>query len=98
MTRPGMARYVMKLEGLIDGPPTEFDGEYLKRYDPGYGPPGECLLDTVKDPRHAKKYPDVLKLLEEWNRVDPRQPVRADGLPNKPLTAFSVSAEPYPAL
>jgi hypothetical protein len=41
--------YVIKLEGLAVGRPSEYDGEYLSFYDPGAGEPGECRLDTVSD-------------------------------------------------
>lgn len=89
-----MTDYVIKIEGLVVGPPTEYDGEYLLSYDPGIGKPGECILDTVRDPQLAKKFPDMVEARKEWMRIDPREPMRFDGKPNRPLTSFSVSFEP----
>lgn len=88
--------YVIKIEGLVLGRATEYDGEYLRFYDPGLGGPGECILDTVRDPQLAKQFPDMIAARKEWMRVDPREPMRFDGKPNRPLTSFSVSFETIP--
>jgi hypothetical protein len=89
-----MMAYVIKLEGLAVGRPSEYDGEYLSFYDPGAGEPGECRLDTVADPREARHFATFQDAVQTWQADDPRQPVRADGKPNRPLTAYSVSIEP----
>ncbi len=90
-----MTSYVIKIEGLVVGPATEYDGEYLKMFDPGAGAPGECVLETVVDPALAQKFPTMEAARQEWMRVDPRDPVRFDNRPNRPLTAFSVSFDTY---
>lgn len=90
---------VMKIVGLINGGTTPFDGEYLLEYDPGVdgeepgtGMPMYCHLRTVRDQRQAKRFDDT-GAFEEWQRTDPRQPVRDDGQQNRPLTAFTVEIE-----
>ncbi len=91
---------VVKIIGLVNGEPTSFDGKYLKEYDPsrdGKGPNGEELrahIVVTEDRAKAKKFKDVAAFRELWMRIDPRQPYRADGKPNRPLTAFNVEVAP----
>lgn len=83
---------VIKIVGLADGAPHEFAGKYVVNYDPSPDgvPLGECVLVVDEDVQRAKRYPDAFAAGNEWKRVDTRQPIRADGRPNRPLTAFSV--------
>lgn len=88
---------VIKIEGLINGQPTPFDGEYLVEYDPerdGTAPDGSPMLAhivTTPDLAEAKKFPDFIEAAECWKRVCKRTPRRPDGKPNRPLTAFTVA-------
>jgi hypothetical protein len=88
---------VIKLVGLAGGQgASPLDGEYLVQYDPGrdgVDPNGNRMLAHIAtSPRRADAlvFETVAEAHACWTRVDPRQPVRADGRPNRPLTAFSV--------
>ena len=97
----GQKVVIIKLVGLVVGTPTPFDGQYLTEYDPekdGVSPDGlpmQAVIKTSPDPRRALQYTDFPHALETWKRVCQRHPVRDDGRPNRPLTAFTVSFEPY---
>ena len=89
----------LKIEGLVSGMPTVFDGEYLVEYDPSLDglEPGttrlmNCYLRTTPNIEEALHL-DKRQLFDLWKKVDPRQPIRADGKPNRPLTAFTVTIE-----
>lgn len=85
----------MLVVGLARGRPTPFDGQFLKEYDPGRdgvdpdGRPMMVHLVTTPDPAEALDAPTT-DLLRLWQSVNPRQPARADGAANRPLTAFTV--------
>jgi len=86
---------VIRLVGLISGQPHPFDGAYVVEYDPSpaYLPPRECVLRVTTDKTRAKQYVDNRAAFNEVHRVDKRNPIRADGRLNKPLTAFNISIE-----
>lgn len=86
---------LMKIEGLVIGAASPYDGEYVKEWDPGRGEPGEAWLVTTRNPAEAKHYARAAEALDDYERVDPRQPTRADGQPNRPLTAFSISFDTW---
>jgi hypothetical protein len=85
---------VIKILGLADGSPTPFDGQYVVEFDPardGHDPQGRrmnCLLRTSADRRDALelRMGDAVRM---WLMVDPRCPMRPDGKPNRPLSAFT---------
>lgn len=92
---------VIQLIGLAVGPmlnqiPTPFDGKYLKEYDPskdGVDADGRAMVAhiiTTPDIDEALQFPSHTEAWECWKQVDPRKPMRADGRPNRPLTAFTV--------
>jgi hypothetical protein len=85
----------IQIIGLISGIPTPFDGQYIVEYDPerdGKDPDGLpmwCHLVTTPnrtDALHLSNHDAV----ELWRQVSQREPLRADGRPNRPLTAFTV--------
>jgi len=91
---------VIKVVGLVDGTPTAFDGQYLVEYDltrdgvePRTGASMMVHLVTTPDITKAARY-ETGAALELWRSVDPRCPVRPDGEPNRPLTAFSIEIGP----
>jgi hypothetical protein len=89
---------MIRIVGLATGEPTPFDGRYVAEYDPGQdgiAPDGrrmKCLLRTTANPAEALRAPQR-ELFELWRAVDPRKPLRWDGKPNRPLTAFTVTFE-----
>jgi hypothetical protein len=89
---------IIQLVGLARGLSHPFDGRYVVRYHPGPASmsAGQCLLVTTSDARKAKVYADAESAHAEWARVDPRAPVRPDGQPNRPLTAWTIEILPAP--
>lgn len=93
---------MIRIVGLINGGGSAFDGQYVVEYDPGRdgiepstGFPMLCYLVTTPDINQATRYTRVAAM-ELWRSIDPRYPVRPDGKPNRPLTAFTVEVEPAP--
>ena len=86
---------VIQIASLIDGTRTPFDGQYVVEYDPDRAPASPCCahLVTTPDIESATRY-TKLEALELWRKVDPEHPLRRDGKPNRPLTAFSVAIIP----
>lgn len=96
---------VIRIVGLVDGTPTDFDGQYIVEYDPsrsGTHPvKGEPMpvfhLVTTPDIRRATRFGGS-EAADLYRAVDGRSPIRADGQPNRPLTAFTADIEPAPEL
>ena len=76
---------IMKLMGAPSGP-TGHDGEYLMSFDfEAWDGVGEIVM--TPDPSKAKAFRDYLELREFYLTQPKIKPYRADGLPNRPLTA-----------
>lgn len=91
---------VLKFEGMANGDPGPFDGQYLLEYDPerdGETPEGRPMIAHIlatPDPSKALRFPGAREALECWKRTCERDPTRPDGRPNRPLTAFTVAVVP----
>jgi hypothetical protein len=88
---------VIQVVGLIQGGNTGFDGQFVVEFDPSRdgveplsGMPMMAHLVTTPDLDKATRY-SAVEAFELWRSVDQRNPVRPDGRPNRPFTAFSVS-------
>lgn len=87
---------VMRCEGTTgivmegDGDAT---GQFLSFYDPD-GFDGHGHAEWVTNPAEALHFPDAVEALTLWKQVSKTRPLRQDGLPNRPLTAFTVSILP----
>jgi hypothetical protein len=68
---------------------------WLRAYDPDYAD-GVGWCDFTDDPEQAKRFPSYVEAVEEYRRVSTVTPVRHDGKPNRPLTAYTVSIENAP--
>jgi hypothetical protein len=86
----------LRIVGLVDGSPSPFDGLYLVEYDPdrpGVSPDGRPMLAhivaTAERPQ-AREFPNALEAMKCWRTVSRTWPMRSDGQPNRPLTAFTV--------
>ena len=69
--------------------PCPYKGKYLQWYDPN----GDELKDIggwTDDPLKAMLFDSAEEALVCWRQVRTVDPVRPDGRPNRPLTAFSV--------
>ena len=88
---------VIRLIGLVNGEPSEFDETFVVAYDPSYWPRGEPydggLLEVTKDAALAKHFPSAKEAMECWQQTFG---VREDGKPNRPLTAWTACIEDAP--
>jgi len=88
---------VIQILGLAEGaPPTGFDGQFLQEYDPDLeglddeGRPTLALLRTTHDIDQARVFSSAREAMALWKQPSKRVPLRPDGKPNRPLSAFSV--------
>lgn len=65
-------------------------GEYLESYDPDFRG-GIGKASWTKDASKAKRFPDFASAIGEWKRQSTVRPLRGDGRPNRPLTAYTVT-------
>jgi hypothetical protein len=84
---------VMRIVG-IEGPHRDerseaVVGKYLRSYDPeAHGGAGH--VEVTAELEHAQRFPSLLEAMELWKAVPANNPVRLDGKPNRPLSAYSV--------
>lgn len=83
-----MAVVIRILGRAIPGPSPEA-GRYVRVYDPnGGGEHGNLTLTGTR--LKAKRYADKAAALEAYRAINENHPLRPDGMPNRPLTAFTV--------
>jgi hypothetical protein len=86
--------YVIKIEWLggSEGPlePSEHAGRYVSRYDVN-AHDGRGQVWTTDDPSKAVRFTTQLHATRFYQRISVVKPTRPDGMPNRPLTAFTVS-------
>lgn len=83
--------HVVGLAGFISGPeaPPDPTGQYVETYDPeAFGGLGD--VTTTTDPAKAARFPDTVTALHTWQIAPQNRPMRLDGRPNRPLSAFSI--------
>lgn len=83
----------LKFIGFANGEPAPISGHYLVKYDPTIDKEQRILLETTTDRSKAKKFANPGEAFSEWKRVSPNVPIRYDGKPNRPLTAYTVEIE-----
>lgn len=54
----------------------------------GYG-----RIRFTQDRARAKRFPSVIEALDYWKRPSTVRPLRDDGKPNRPLTAYTVEPQ-----
>lgn len=70
-------------------------GQFLLSYDPeAHGGLGDA--EFTADLEKARRFADAAEAIECWRAVPNAKPVRPDGRPNRPLTAFSVTLREVP--
>lgn len=81
---------VMQLVCDASGTPSEFDGRYLKAFDADLN---YCNghIEVTADKREALRFANGGAALECWKRQSRTHPLRPDGEPNRPLTAYTVT-------
>jgi hypothetical protein len=65
------------------------DPTYLRDFDPDRHD-GRGEIGTTRDPAKALRFSDAAAALMVWKTQSRRVPVRPDGKPNRPLTAYTV--------
>jgi hypothetical protein len=88
---------VIQILGLADGgDPFDLAGSYVKEYTPD-GHEGRGDLVLTRHAGQAKRYASMAEATGELRRASTTHPTRADGKPNRPLSAFTVLMEPLDA-
>lgn len=78
---------IQLINTFLEKNPTTY--VYLKTFDPeAYNGRGE--ITTTKELNEAKRFENFQAVIDEWNTQSKIRPLRPDGKPNKPLTAFTV--------
>jgi hypothetical protein len=81
--------HVIKLLGAASGHPTNLEGQYLKSYDPeAFDGRGDVVATPLKE--YAMRFDSFSQAHAFWNQQSKTRPLRPDGKPNKPLTAFTI--------
>ena len=87
--------YVIKCEGYARGIPCEFTGQYLEWYKPN-GDPMVGLGKWTDKLDQAMTFKTAGEATECWRQERTVSPsFRADGKPDRPLTAFNISVIPF---
>jgi hypothetical protein len=78
--------------GTMSGHDTRSIGQYLLKFDPdAFG--GRGLVDWTPDKARAIRFASMEEAAVCWRRQSARVPLRDDGRPNRPLTAYSITFE-----
>ena len=87
--------YLMRAVGFAGGHDCPHAGQFLEDFQHDT-PDGLGFGKFTSDPTKAKQFASRADAMIFWNKQSRVKPYRADGRPNKPLTALSVSVEPAP--
>lgn len=69
-------------------------GKYILSFDPQYPHPlGIGKLELTKSIEMAQKFPNLELAMAFWKQQSPTVPLRDDGRPNRPLTAYTITFE-----
>lgn len=83
-------------EGDIQNPDgQDHRGEWVESYDPN-AMDGLGALTSTADPTAAISFTHPQHAWAYWRQQSTTHPLRHDGPPNRPLTAYTVSVEPLP--
>jgi hypothetical protein len=67
---------------------------YLKSYDPD-GNDGHGDIELTNISSEAKQF-EPGTTMDEWMKISTTRPLRPDGKPNRPLSAYTIQTEPIP--
>jgi hypothetical protein len=84
---------VIKIVERADQGPTAAGGCFVKSMDfDAHEGRGDLVVTTRRG--DAKEFPDAREAMVYWQTISEAVPLRPDGKPNRPLTAYTVSIEP----
>jgi hypothetical protein len=79
----------VRIVANADGSPCPTAGCYVKHYTAdGWRGLGHLVVTDNTD--DARQYRDAAAAFADWKRTSTTHPVRPDGKPNRPLTAYTV--------
>jgi len=82
-----MSNLVIRCFGLaLGGGP---DGLFLVSYDPDAND-GRGQVEWTDNVNRAMRFPDTISAFRFYRQTSKLRPTRADGKPNRPLTAFNI--------
>lgn len=82
----------VQLEGFVMTGRGDVKGGYLEAFDvDAFNGGGDATFTDDKE--KAIKFRDLAHAFETWKTQSKVRPLRADGKPNRPLTAFSITFE-----
>jgi hypothetical protein len=87
--------HVMKVIGLASGDWRAPETLYLKSYDVDAND-GRGDAELTPNIHEALEFDDAVAAMQAWREQSTVQPLRLDGKPNRPLTAFTVQIERKP--
>lgn len=67
-------------------------GYYLSKFNPEANN-GRGYIETTRILEKAMRFNTLEEVMETWKTQSKTLPLRSDGKPNRPLTAFSMSPE-----
>jgi hypothetical protein len=70
------------------GQSSNHDGRYLETFDPD-GNQGRGRITSTPDLAAALQFDTAEQAMEMWRKQSTAHPLRQDGHPNRPLTAYS---------
>lgn len=86
---------VIRVLGIASGFPFESAGQYLRSADvDAYD--GRGIADFTRDAKQAMHFATYEAAVAFWQRQSTRRPLRDDGQPNRPLTAYHIEIETLP--
>ena len=83
----------LKIVGFSEFCDDDYVGMYIKSFDPNSPDPeskGIGKLIVTENASEAKTFETFGEATEFWRQQSPTVPMRSDGKPNRPLTAYSV--------
>jgi hypothetical protein len=86
---------VIRILGRADGSPSPEAGRYVVSLDPDASG-GRGHIDLTHDVGRARRFRGTEEAWEWWRRQSTVLPLRPDGKPNRPGTAFTVMVQPVP--
>lgn len=91
-----MTEYLIRAIGFANDAPCPHAGKWLARFDHDAFD-GQGVGSFTSRLRDAKRFADAGEAMAFWNKQSSVRPLRADGEPNKPLTALTIEIERAPS-
>jgi hypothetical protein len=83
---------IIKVIGLATGVPTRFDNHWCRDFNFESGL-GRGLLLVTENWEEAKRFEDFMAAMMFWRTQCQSVPLREDGKPNRPFTAWTIEVK-----